>query len=376
VRRCSATVVGKHNADWIAVSAGHCFLETGNRAVARLGVNGTWLVARLVSFSVTASEDLAVLELEYPGELPAAPLFEHGRVEAGDRVLVRAFAYGTSYREREAAFRSADRNWIKVSGLPLEGESGGGVFAGNQLLAVIKGHPAFGEISTIGTNSRRIRQFLLGALGDLPAVPGEGEERKSESEKPPDQPPSAELPAASEPPAGGDNPILNIPNAETAGELAHVTDRMDRLARAVDVAIATARLAGYVGLGGSGLGGVALLLPALGVFRRWRRNRRLFRESAIGEKQPARRDPDDAGETPKSADAPLPRILDETRQLLQLRQQENRMAPLDALRGVLVDDELDHDIQGNDESRAAWAQDMKRRLDERVNEIAPLSVKA
>lgn len=71
-------------------------------------------------------------------------------------------------------------------------------------------------------------------------------------------------------------------------------------------------------------------------------------------------------------EVPFPRFLDETRQLLQLREAEGRVVALDALRGMVIDDELKALIETNG-ADAAFARKLKDKLDDRVNEIAPVS---
>ena len=70
---------------------------------------------------------------------------------------------------------------------------------------------------------------------------------------------------------------------------------------------------------------------------------------------------------------PFPRRLDEARELLQLRQREGRVAVLDALRGLVVDDELAR-LESEPE-HAETARSLRALVDARVAEIAPLSTR-
>lgn len=70
--------------------------------------------------------------------------------------------------------------------------------------------------------------------------------------------------------------------------------------------------------------------------------------------------------------APFPRRLDEAGELLELRQSEGRMATLDTLRGMFLDDELDKLEQG-DATSAQLAVSLRKAIDLRVAEVAPLT---
>ncbi len=73
---------------------------------------------------------------------------------------------------------------------------------------------------------------------------------------------------------------------------------------------------------------------------------------------------------------PFPRELEEARQLLALRQSEGRVAVLDALRGLFLDDELERFEQRPESPEAAFAGSLRKAIDLRVSEVAPLSVDA
>ena len=71
--------------------------------------------------------------------------------------------------------------------------------------------------------------------------------------------------------------------------------------------------------------------------------------------------------------APFPRQLDEARELLALRQSEGRVAVLDALRGMFLDDELIKLKTQGTNAEASIADQLQTRIDNRVDEVAPLS---
>lgn len=76
--------------------------------------------------------------------------------------------------------------------------------------------------------------------------------------------------------------------------------------------------------------------------------------------------------------APFPRVLDEARELLALRQQEGRVAALDALRGMALDDAAQV-ILDSDQTPAAEKAAVRRLLaviDHQVDAIAPISTRS
>lgn len=69
---------------------------------------------------------------------------------------------------------------------------------------------------------------------------------------------------------------------------------------------------------------------------------------------------------------PVERDDDEARQLLRLSQLEGRDPLQDAVAGRLVLDRLDTTAEGDtDPQKARWADELRRELRERFNEIAP-----
>ncbi len=70
---------------------------------------------------------------------------------------------------------------------------------------------------------------------------------------------------------------------------------------------------------------------------------------------------------------PFPRKLDEASELLAIRQSEGRVAVLDALRGMFLDDELEKLSATSHENAGAILAQLKSSIDQRVDEVAPLS---
>lgn len=141
---------------------------------------------------------------------------------------------------------------------------------------------------------------------------------------------------------------------------------------AAPVVLTGLELTGIVGgtAATGGLGALALSLAWRTLRRRIRRRRRSGIEGNDASRSPAE------GECGVMPRAPFPRRLDEARQLLQLRQSEGRVAVLDALRGMFLDDEIDKLTGSADEQSAAIADRLKTAIDARVDEVAPLSTKA
>ncbi len=71
--------------------------------------------------------------------------------------------------------------------------------------------------------------------------------------------------------------------------------------------------------------------------------------------------------------APFPRYLDEADQLRSLRQREGRVAALDALVGMLFDDEVKFVLDTSDsEAERSFVRNLKNRITEKVDQIAPI----
>ena len=116
-----------------------------------------------------------------------------------------------------------------------------------------------------------------------------------------------------------------------------------------------------------GVGGVALMILLKLLKRRATR-------SAQGKVSP--NDSLAEGGAAHSVRAPFPRQLDEAGELLELRQSEGRVATLDTLRGMFLDDELEKLKGDSDPQVAALVRRINEAVDSRVDEVAPLTTKA
>ncbi len=83
----------------------------------------------------------------------------------------------------------------------------------------------------------------------------------------------------------------------------------------------------------------------------------------------------EGGVTVPTARAPFPRQLDEAGELLGLRQSEGRVATLDALRGMFLDDEFEKLTADSDPQMTALIQRIRTAVNTRVDEVAPLTTK-
>lgn len=137
------------------------------------------------------------------------------------------------------------------------------------------------------------------------------------------------------------------------------------------IALTALELAGLIS-GTAVTGGVGTF--AITVLWRFLQRRRQ-REQAQGTADTTRaNDPQQEEETRSAPSrAPFPRQLDEARELLALRQSEGRVAVLDALRGMFLDDELAKLRTEGSDSEVSVANELQTRIDNRVDEVAPLS---
>jgi Thioredoxin-like domain len=110
-----------------------------------------------------------------------------------------------------------------------------------------------------------------------------------------------------------------------------------------------------------GVGGVALMLLL-----------KILQRRATGTTQ-GKSPAEEGGVAAPTARAPFPRQLDEAGELLGLRQSEGRVATLDALRGMFLDDELDKLTATSDPAMSALIQRIRTAVDTRVDEVAPLT---
>ncbi len=131
------------------------------------------------------------------------------------------------------------------------------------------------------------------------------------------------------------------------------------------------QLAGILG-GTAATGGLGTIAVAA-MWRLWKRRRlrkQSTSESSATQENERQAETEASGTTLR---APFPRRLDEARQLLALRQSEGRVATLDALRGMFLDDELAKLAAAANQTETALAQQLKSAIDTRVDEVAPLS---
>lgn len=133
---------------------------------------------------------------------------------------------------------------------------------------------------------------------------------------------------------------------------------VEAVARVAPIVLTALQWTGVIGgtLATGGLGGIGLTL-LLG----WLRRRKSQTAEAVGK---------EAG--PPLA-APFPRELDEARELLGLRQSEGRVAALDALRGMFLDDEVGKVMEQGDAAAKAAVQQLMTAISARVDSVAPLA---
>ena len=167
-----------------------------------------------------------------------------------------------------------------------------------------------------------------------------------------------------------DSPPPSLPRAQETSASAQEADaprsptRRERLVRVGGVALTVLEAVGLAG-GAAATGGLGAALVAL------LRVRRRLRADSRPDAEP--RPPPEDDLAPEDADlVPLPRELDEARELLALRNREGRVAALDALRGMVLDDELERLAESHD---AEAARRLRALVDDRVAAIAPLSVR-
>ncbi len=99
------------------------------------------------------------------------------------------------------------------------------------------------------------------------------------------------------------------------------------------------------------------------------------RATRIGQSKVVTSHSSSEGGAASSARAPFPRQLDEAGELLGLRQSEGRVATLDTLRGMFLDDELDKLKDDPDTQVSSLVRRIREAVDTRVDEVAPLTTK-
>lgn len=203
-----------------------------------------------------------------------------------------------------------------------------------------------------------LQRLGLSPLQNLP--PSHSNEETSPSTPQPDisevgeETPSVPAPLESSPEETSDSPQMATPPPQPRGQFW--------------MSVMTFSVLQWMGvIGGSaatgGAAGVALSLLSLA----WRRRQRRRSRTSPNHKA------DHLSERRERAiRAPFPRELDEARELLELRKTEGRVATLDTLRGMFLDDELEKLVQNEPES-AQLIEKLRNAIDARVDEVAPLT---
>ena len=159
--------------------------------------------------------------------------------------------------------------------------------------------------------------------------------------------------------ANNDNVV--IPEVTESSETATLS-LWEKIRRGVPVGLTLLQWSGIIGssIATGGLAGVAFtLIPRLLKHRQQRR----FNPPHQDEGGPA------------IVSAPFPRELDEARQLLAIRQSEGRVAVLDALRGMFLEDEITKLKASSKSLETSMLDDLLNMIDQRVEEVAPLTTK-
>jgi hypothetical protein len=198
---------------------------------------------------------------------------------------------------------------------------------------------------------------LASGSGKTPPAPTAAEPKTERSPAATAASPAISVTPVAPEPVAKAAPVVTPPAASpmaTAGRVAAGA------ARAAPIALTVLQLLGIVGgtVATGGIGGVAIAL-ALGALRR------------AGTGIAAKAGSEEGA--PASGDAPFPRHLDEARQLLAIRKSEGRVAALDALRGMFLEDEVGKLTGGDDAVQKAFATQLLSSIDARVAEVAPLA---
>jgi len=205
---------------------------------------------------------------------------------------------------------------------------------------------------------------LLSRLGLKKSDPGSlGMTPGSAGALPADSQPSKPVSGRSQP----EHPPSPPPSASPSGQIATGGTGW-RILQWVPVTLTALQWMGIIGgsVATGGIGGMALTAAMFLV--RWRSARGQVSSS----QPPSTADPAVEGGEATGTTAPFPRQLDEAGELLALRQSEGRVATLDTLRGMFLDDELEKLMEG-DPVAAQLALSLRKAIDARVEEVAPLT---
>ncbi len=173
--------------------------------------------------------------------------------------------------------------------------------------------------------------------------------------------PTVPSPAEQAPPAPAHPKPKSIESPEVTTGASSLWSRVLNMAPVVVTVLTSFGVIGGTAVTG-GIGGVALML-LLKVLQR-----RATRASQ------GKASHTEGGVAPP-AHAPFPRELDEAGELLGLRQSEGRVATLDALRGMFLDDELEKLTADSDPQVASLIHRIRTAVGNRVDEVAPLTTK-
>lgn len=340
--------------------------------------------------------DLALLAIE-PPPLEPRPLADY-RPEIGQAVWTAGFAGGQRLHfgpGRVVGYArprpEADSDVIQVTSQNVSGDSGGPILdQKGRIVGVAWGARDGVATGTVATRIRAVLATVASETEELPPAPSAPRAvvplepvREPEAAEPEPEPvePTApvEEPQPAYPPQWPANkkPEVEEPAAkpsEESGASTPASSDSDPPAIAADPPTSRwdlgslgdvayyAVMAAMAAIGISvpaGLGGWATWLAWRGARRLWRR----LRAAAS------------SGETggPADAAASFPRDATEARQILRLSQSEGRSPLHDALVGRFVFDELDQAIDSSGPD-AEFAASFKRRVEDRFNQLAPLSV--
>ncbi|MFG0336045.1 MAG: hypothetical protein ACF8TS_22015 [Maioricimonas sp. JB049] len=206
--------------------------------------------------------------------------------------------------------------------------------------------------------------WLLQRLIELSGAPeSTGDAAASPTSDPPEEPSTPDEPRADDEPSAKD---ANAPGSAAARSPAPAAPVMTASGTG-SFLFTLAELA--LVIGGSAATGGAGTAVAVGLARLLLRGIRRRKSRRCRDAKPERKEDE-------LFRAPFPRALDEARELLAIRQSEGRVAVLDALRGMFLDDECDRLIEQGEDCEIRTVRQLRERVDARVDEVAPLSVRA
>ncbi len=410
--RChgSGTLVQSENGRGVVLTCGHLFRDGTGRITVRF-CDGRYVDGELLA--VDQKWDLAALAVVRPGATPASIAADYPL--PGEQLESCGYGSDGSYwcnRGRAVGYTrtlaTETHETLEMSGCAREGDSGGPVFnRRGELVAVVWGTDGR---SVMGTFCGRIRRFLRGILpcaeepgrtpgrGPLEAVNGASQAEKDAS------PFVARLDQIGQrlEELGGrfdEDARTRSEQSESTGRrfkgverslaaLGGLSDRVTGVERAVSAerlkpvleelaggmvtagapsvldAAVPAILAGLGWTGPPALAAVLGLRLAGGLVRRRRRRRRSGGAAGAA-----------GGFRPSETVGSLPRDDEEAYQFLQLSRLEGRSPLHDALVGRIAFDELDKAIDAQPDGVGAdWARGLRRRLEDRFNEMAPPAV--